>query len=255
MSYRATTCSLDPIPSSKTSNSFRHVFLLSFLSKTLEHSVYNQLSSYLSENDLLDPNQSGFRSGHSTETALLTVIESLGATRVSSNSAVVILLDLSSVFDTVNHQVLFSTVAELGIADSVLNWFTSYLTNLTFQVTWRSSLSKPCFLETGVPQGSVLGPLLFSIYTRSLGPAITSHGFSYHCYVDDTQLLLSIPPSSSNSQVEARISECLADITFNSTLAKLNSSSSRGTTALSWACQSLSRMSRYRLHRWQGAWA
>ena len=104
--------------------------------------------------------------------ALLMVTESLGDTRASSSSSVLILLDLSSAFDTVNHQILLFTPhsAELGIADCALTWFTS----LYVQVTWNSSLSKRCFLETGVPQGSVLGPLLFSLCTRSLGFAITS---------------------------------------------------------------------------------
>jgi hypothetical protein len=123
------------------------------------------------------------------------VTESLRAARASSLSSVLILLDLSAAFDTVNHQILLATLAELGIAESALSWFTSYLTNRTYQVTWNGSLSKPCTLETGVPQGSVLGPLLFSLYTRSLGSVIASHGFSYHCYADDTQLFLSFPSS------------------------------------------------------------
>ena len=85
-------------------------------------------------------------------------------------------------------------LVELGIADSALTWFTSYLTNRTFQVTWNDSLSTPCFLETDVPQGSLLGPHLFSLYTRSLGSAVTSHGFSYHCYAHPTVPFF--PPSS-----------------------------------------------------------
>lgn len=188
--------------------------------------------------------------------------EFLGAARASSDSSVLILLDLSFVFDSVNYQILLSTLAELGIADSALTWFTSYLTNRTFQVTWNGSLSNPCLLETGVPQSSVLGPLLFSLYTRSLGSAITSHGFSYHCYADDTQLFLSLPTSSSSTHVVTCISECLADISawtathhLKLNLRQLNCSSSRGNTALIWTCKSLSRMSRYHLRRRQGTWA
>uniref|UniRef100_A0A8C5D126 Reverse transcriptase domain-containing protein n=1 Tax=Gadus morhua TaxID=8049 RepID=A0A8C5D126_GADMO len=187
---------------------YRPVSLLSFPSKTLERAVANQLSSYLSSNNLLDPHQSGFKKAHSTETALLAVTESLRAARASSLSMVLILLDLSAAFDTVNHQIL---LAALGIAESALSWFTSYLTKRTYQVTWNGSLSKPCTLETGVPQGSVLGPLLFSLYTRSLGSVIASHGFSYHCYADDTQLFLSFP-SSDKALIATRISECLADV-------------------------------------------
>ena len=140
---------------------------------------------------------------------LLTVTESLGATRASSHASILILLNLSSAFDPVKHQILPSTLVELGIADSALTWFTSYLTNCTSQVIWNGSLSKPCFLETGVPQGSVLGPLLFLPYTRTQSSAITSHGCSYHCYADNTQQFLFFPPSS-NTRIASCISECLA---------------------------------------------
>uniref|UniRef100_A0A8C5B8I2 Reverse transcriptase domain-containing protein n=1 Tax=Gadus morhua TaxID=8049 RepID=A0A8C5B8I2_GADMO len=193
---------------------YRPVSLLSFLSKTLERAVANQLSPYLSSNHLLDPHQLGFKKAHSTETALLAVTESLCAARASSLSSVLILLDLSAAFDTVNQQILLATLAELGIAESALSWFTSYLTNRTYQVTWNGSLSKPCMLETGVPQGSVPGPLLFSLYTRSLGSVIASHGFSYHCYADDTllSLLFFSFPSFDKALIATRISECLADV-------------------------------------------
>ena len=144
------------------------------------------------------------------ESYILTSLPVFGLLR--SNSSVLILLNLSSAFDTVNHQILLSTLAELGITDSALTWFTSYLTNRTFQVTWNGSLSKPCFMETGVPQGSVLGLLLFPLYTRSLGSAITLHGFSYHCYADDTHLFFSFHPSSSNTHFAKHILECLPDI-------------------------------------------
>ena len=143
-SNRATTCSLDPMPflttlinSSLTSGlnpapfktatvkpllkkptldsadiwNYRPVSPLSFLCKTLEHAVCIQLSSCLLENDLLDSNQSGFRTAHSIETALLIVTESRGAARASSRLSVLILLDLSSAFHTVNHRILLSTLA------------------------------------------------------------------------------------------------------------------------------------------------
>ncbi len=97
----------------------------------------------------LDAKQSGFRSGHSTETALLSL---------------------------------------------PLRWFESYLTGRSFKVAWGEVVSKAHQLVTGVPQGSVLGPLLFSTYTTSLGPIIQAHGCSYHFYADDTQLYLSFRP-------------------------------------------------------------
>jgi len=119
---------------------YRLVSLLSFLSKTLERAVSTQLSSYLSQNNLLDPHQSGFKAAHSTKMDLLALTESLCDARGSSLSSVVILLDLSAAFDTVKHQILLSTLAKLGIAGTALSWFTSYRTDCTYQVTWNGSL-------------------------------------------------------------------------------------------------------------------
>uniref|UniRef100_A0A3Q1JKY8 Reverse transcriptase domain-containing protein n=1 Tax=Anabas testudineus TaxID=64144 RepID=A0A3Q1JKY8_ANATE len=198
--------SLDP----SLVENYRPVSLLSFLAKTLERAAFNQLSDFLSQNNLLDVNQSGFKSGHSTETALLTVVESLRVAKAAGKSSVLILLDLSAAFDTVNHQILMTALSDLGISGSALAWLRSYLSERTFKVSWQGRVSDSHNLSTGVPQGSVLGPLLFSIYTSSLGSIIHSHGFSYHCYADDTQLFLSFPPD--DSTVSSRISACLSDI-------------------------------------------
>ncbi len=173
----------------------------------------NELSStrshvFLSQNNKLDAKQSGFRSGHSTETALLSVTEPCELQRPIPNHQSLIRLDLSAGFDTVNHQILLSTLSSLGITGFPLRWFESYLTGRSFRVAWGGEVSKAHQLVTGVPQGSVLGPLLFSTYTTSLGPIIQAHGFSYHCYADDTHL--SFQPD--DPTVAARISGCLADI-------------------------------------------
>ncbi len=187
---------------------YRPVSLLPFIAKTLERVVFNQVSLFLSQNNKLDTKQSGFRSGHSTETALLSVTEALRIAKANSKSSVLILLDLSAAFDTVNHQILLSTLSSLDITGIPLRWFESYLTGRSFRVAWGGEVSKAHKLVTGVPQGSVLGPLLFSTYTTSLAPIIQAHGFSYHFYADDTQLYLSFRPD--DPTVAARISGCLA---------------------------------------------
>ncbi len=112
----------------------------------------------------------------------------------------------------VNHQILLSTLLRKGISGTALQWFDSYLSDRPFKVSWRGEVSKSQHLATVVPQGSVgpLGPLLFSVYMASLGSVIQKHGFSYHCYADDTQLYLSFHPD--DLTIAARISACLADI-------------------------------------------
>ncbi|KAJ8353048.1 hypothetical protein AAFF_G00115190 [Aldrovandia affinis] len=101
-------------------------------------------------NDLLDPNQSGFRAGHSTETALLAFTEALHGAKSRSLSSVLLLLDLSAAFDTVDHRILLSSLVEMGISGSALTWFESYLADRSYQVAWRGSLSSPHTLSTGV---------------------------------------------------------------------------------------------------------
>ncbi len=164
----------------------------------------------LSQNNKLDTKESGFSSCHLTETALLSVTEALRIAKADSKSSVLILLDMSAAFDTVNHQILLSTLSSLDITGIPLRWFESYLTGRSFRVTWGGEVSKAHKLVTGVPQGSVLGPLFFSTYTTSLAPIIQAHGFSYHFYADDTQLYLSFRPD--DPTVAAWISGCLADI-------------------------------------------
>ena len=129
---------------------YRPVSLLPFLSKILEKVVFKQVSDFVSQNNLLDLKQSVINSGHSTETALF-----------SAQSSALILLVLSAASDTVNHDIILSTLSELGISGKALNWFESYLSGGSFNESWQGQVSKSPQLSTGVPQGSVLGPLLF----------------------------------------------------------------------------------------------
>ncbi len=121
---------------------YRPVSLLPFIAKILERVVFNQVSLFLSQNNTLDTKQSGFRSGHLTETALLSVTEALGTAKADSKSSVLILLDLSATFDTVNIQIFLSTLSSLDITGIQLCWFESYLTGRSFRVAWGGEVFK-----------------------------------------------------------------------------------------------------------------
>ncbi len=137
---------------------YRPVSLLPFIAKTLERVVFNQVSLFLSQNNKLDAKQSGFRSGHSTETALLSVTEALRIAKADSKSSVLILLDLSAAFDTVNHQILLSTLSSLDITGIPLRWFESYLTGRSFRVAWGGEVSKAHKWSLGFPRDRFMDP-------------------------------------------------------------------------------------------------
>ena len=129
--------------------------------------------------------------------------------------AMLVLLDLSAAFDTIDHQRLLHTLeSSFGSKGKVLDWFQSYLTCRTQTVQIKKSTSEPHELKYGVPQGSVLGPILFTIYTTPLGQLIRRHGLTFHLYADDSQLYLAFKPSEPSSIVNniSRLEKCVDDI-------------------------------------------
>lgn len=157
----------------KCLNNYRPISKLPFISKVLEKAVLSQLLPFLTTHNILEPFQSGFRSLHSTETALLKVTNDLLLTLDSGDNAILILLDLSAAFDTVDHNILLTRLdQQVGIRETALLWFRSYLNERTFSVSIGNFSSSSASVSYGVPQGSILGPILFSLYMLPLGDII-----------------------------------------------------------------------------------
>ena len=139
-----------------------------------------------------DKYQSAYRQNHSTETALVRIKSDIMDAVDQGKIVILILLDQSSAFDIMSHRILLERMSELyGIQGKVLDWFHSYVSQRKQVVMIDGESSEEYILSNGVPQGSVLGPKLFSMYTRPLGDLIADHGFHYHLYADDAQVYMS----------------------------------------------------------------
>jgi len=178
-------------------SNFRPISNLKVVSKIIEKAVSCQLSDYLRDNDLEESQfQSAYKRFHSTETALLRVQNDILCEIDNQKCVVLLLLDMSAAFDTVDHELLLGRMAKrYGVKGNALKWFRSQLQDRKQFVMIDVTKSKMKELRYGVPQGSVLGPILYSLYTSPFGDIIKRHGLSYHLYADDTQLYLSFKPT------------------------------------------------------------
>ena len=153
---------------------YRPVSNLSFISKIIEKVVSNRLQAHINSNKLNNPMQSAYRKFHSTGTALLRVHNDISVYLDKGHVTALTLLDLFAAFDTIDHNTLTNRLAEwYGVSGMALAWFKSYLCGRHQQIKIDKSFSDPILFEHGVPQGSVLGPLLFSLYTARLSISLT----------------------------------------------------------------------------------
>jgi hypothetical protein len=184
-------------------SNYRPISNLPYLSKLTERVVKNRLSEHLGKNSLFNIFQSAYTMFHSTETVLLSLHDSIIRAICKQQVTCLCLLDLSAAFDTIDHAILLHRLtAWFGINSTALSWFESYLSQRSFVTSCGDSKSTSCLITCGVPQGSVLGPLLFSLYTTPLSSLLSATSTSHHLYADDTQLFISFLPSNFPSSIE-----------------------------------------------------
>lgn len=191
---------------------YRPVSNLTFISKVIERLVCRQLVAFLEKNRLLPGPQSAYRSGRSTETAVLKIISDAFLAADRGEVTLLGLLDLSAAFDTVDHDILCNRLsASFGIRGSVLAWIKSFLHGRTQTVIFNGETSMKSAVSCGVPQGSVLGPILFLLYTADVIEIANRHGVNVHSYADDTQLYVHTPANRIAEQ-SSKLTACITDI-------------------------------------------
>ena len=193
--------SLEPIL-----KNYRPVSNLPFIGKLMEKCVIEQFMDHIHTNNLMEPLQSAYKSYHSTETALLKVKADILKAMDIQEVTCLVLLDLSAAFDTVDHKILLERLENyFGVNSIALWWIELHLTNQSQRVVigdtnMTGAKSGSISLKFGVPQGSVLGPILFTLYTCPLGQ-ICANQIQYHLYADDQQIYLSFKPGLVGAQL------------------------------------------------------
>lgn len=187
-----------PLPKSNSVSEFRDlrpISILPAISKVLERIMYEQLRNHLDTYKLIPDCQSGFRRGFSCSTALLKVTDDVIEARDKGKLSLLVLLDFSKAFDTINHSMLLAILYHLGCSSEALKFMESYVSQRYQLVRLSNCDSAPLPIGRGVPQGSILGPLLFSAYTSFLPRCVKF--CDVQLYADDTQIYISFPPGDS----------------------------------------------------------
>lgn len=189
---------------------YRPVCNTLFLSKSIERVVILQANEHMDIIDAHIKNQSGYKPKHSCETLLIRLTNDILINSDNSKCTIILLLDLSAAFDTVDHEILLDILwYELGFRGDVFRWFVDFLRNRTQAVSVDGVTSDFMGNRWGVPQGSVVGPFLFNVYVRNLIKILEKAGFTVHGYADDHQILYSFQIDFQVSAIRRTIPQCL----------------------------------------------
>ena len=177
---------------------------LTCLCETVGSHVSARLSAHMSEYNLCGLNQSAYKPSHSVNTALVCVHNDILRALANQNIVIMLLLDLSAAFDTVDHNVILHRLShDVAVVQTALDWFKSYLSHIVQSVHMNGCTSPACPLTCGVPQGSVLGPQLLSTYAAPLSKILRNNNLMSHFYGDDTQIYISV--KSRHEDIDAAV--------------------------------------------------
>jgi len=192
---------------------YRPVSNLPTIEKVLEQVVAHRIDEHLQAENLHDSFQSAYRKHHSTETALLKIHADIIEALDLGSHVVLITLDLSAAFDTIDHKILLERLHDLfGVSGDALKWMESYFRDRAQSVIIDGSTSSAQSLISGVPQGSVLGPKCYSMYTKPLGGLFKQHNLSYITYADDSDLYIVVKPQVPWATTASSLTACLSDV-------------------------------------------